>query len=360
MQDIVAAALDRGDYRAAATLLQEWQKKSPKDPWLLLCVGRYQEAIRRWEAAEKTYLSLLRKATVPKLMTQARQGIQRVQAQRQQSRDEALETARSAPGSKEPGFLCLEPVPSEARTAAAQGLAKVMQIDPYMARLQLPSQGWRLYRVGSVGELQYFSRALAEAGTPAFWVKQQDATGVQVFNVEYFRSVGPTQATVICRSADGQMGTIAFAWSEVSQRVVGQLPLFESVVDVDEWKRLRRKQKTQDYADIWDLHLHDRQCMLRLCDRTYQFRQGNPLPEGEPVPDHGTSTRPLWNALLAYIRTHTTGPQQDGFAKFAEGAIELIELMPPFAHQVRLPRLRESTWDPAFHLYSGLHFLRHR
>ncbi|MDA0674499.1 MAG: tetratricopeptide repeat protein, partial [Cyanobacteria bacterium] len=122
MQDFVDAALNQGDYRVAADLLQTWKQKSPDDPWLMLAIGRYQEATGRWESAEKTYLRLLRRVTLPKLMTQARQGIQRVQTHLAQAREEALETARALPGNQDPGLLCLEPIPAEARPAAAQGL----------------------------------------------------------------------------------------------------------------------------------------------------------------------------------------------------------------------------------------------
>jgi hypothetical protein len=357
MQEFVDAALNQGDYRAAADLLQTWKKKSPNDPWLMLAIGRYQEATGRWESAEKTYLRLLRQVTVAKIMTQARQGIQRVQAHLTQAREEALETARALPGHQDPGLLCLEPVTAEARTTVAQGLAKVMQIDAYMARMQLPSKEWRLYRVGTIGELQYLGQSLVQAQAPAFWVKQSDCTAIQLFRGEYFRSVHP-HAAIICQSEQGQLGEISFQWPEVTQVVRGLLPLFESVVDRDPWGRLKRKDATQDYAEVFDLHFHGRRCIVRLCDRTYQFRKGNPLPQSETPLDQTPSTRPQWNALLAYIRDRIAGPVHNQFTAFGEGAVEFIDLMPHFPPYISLGRLQDSAWDAAFHLYSGLHFTR--
>jgi len=174
MQDAIAAALEKKDFRTAAQLLQQWRQQDAKDPKFLLMVGQYQEATERWEQAEKAYLTILRQVTSPKIMSQARQGIQRVQASIAQAKEHALETARAHPEGQDPGLMCLEPVTGEQRQAAAQGLAKVMEIDAYMARLQVPSREWRLYRVGPVGDLQYYSRALTEAQMPAFWVKQTD------------------------------------------------------------------------------------------------------------------------------------------------------------------------------------------
>ncbi len=358
MKDLVNAALDQGDYHAAADLLQTWKQQQPGDPWLLLTIGRYQEATERWESAEKTYLRLLRQVTLPKLMTLARQGIQRVQTHVLQAREEALEKVRAIPGSEDPGILCLKPVQGEARTAAAQGLAKVMKMDPYMARLQVPSKAWRLYRVGPIGELQYLGQSLIQAQTPAFWVKYADLKAVQVFRAQYFRSVSP-QGSVVCQNDQGQLGEIGFQWDEVTQAVRGLLPLFESVVDRGPWGEILRKDKTQDYAEILDLHFHGRRCVLRLCDRTYQFRQGNPLPNGDRIPDQQTSTRPQWNALVNYIQGQIHGHRHNQFASFGEGAVEFVDLMPSMAHRVPLVRFKETNWDLAFHLYSSLHFLQY-
>lgn len=358
MQDAIAAALENKDFRTAAKLLQLWQKTNPQEPKFLLMVGRYQEATQRWEQAEKTYLKLLRQTANPKVMNQARQGIQRVQTHRAQAREEALESARARPDGKEPGLLCLEPVQGEQRQAAAQGLAKVVGMDAYTARLQIPSKGWRLYRVGPIGDLQYYGQALTAAHTPAFWVKHAEVKALQVFSIQNFRHVRP-QAEVVCKNADGQLGAIAFDWSEITQVVLGQLPMFESVVDTGAWRQLQRKEKTQDYAEIIDLQLHQRRCILRLCDRTYDFRKGNPLPNAEAIPDKSLSIRPQWQALSAYIQAHVKAPIRTGFTTFGEGAMELLELLPPLKPHIELSRIKDTNWDPAFHLYSGLHYLRY-
>ena len=358
MQDLIETALKERNYQAAANLLQQWKRKDPQDPWLLLAIGHYQEAIGKWETAERTYLKLLQKATVPKLMGQARQGIQRIQTHLLQAREAALATARSSPDSDAPGILCLEPVQGDAaRSAAAQGLAKILQIDPYMARLQLPSKGWRLHRVGPLGELRFLGESLRAAQMPAFWVDQTEIKQLQTFQVNYFRSVS-SPGTVVCQSETGQLGEISFDWSEVTQALIGALPLFESVIDRDAWGKLERKEKTQDHAEVIDLHFHDRRCLLRLCDRTYQFKHGNPLPEMVPKTASGPSTRLQWNALRDHILNKISGPIQSGFSNFGEGALEYIDLMPFLNPNMPLVRRKDTPWDAAFHLYSGLHFLR--
>ncbi|MEL6397615.1 MAG: tetratricopeptide repeat protein [Cyanobacteria bacterium J06626_4] len=358
MQDAIAAALEKKDFRTAATLLQQWQQKDAKDPKFLLAAGQYQEATERWDQAEKTYLKLLRQTANSKVMVQARQGIQRVQTQRDAAQASALEAARAQPDGQAPGLLCLEPVTGEQRQAAAQGLAQVTGIDAYTARWQIPSREWRLYRVGPIGDLQYYTQALTAAHTPAFWAKHAEIQAIQVFRVQNFRRVQPT-AEVVCKNATGQLGAITFDWSEISQIVLGQLPMFESVVDTTARRQLTRKEQTQDYAEIVDLHCHQRRCVLRLCDRTYDFRKGNPLPNAEAIPDKAFSTRPQWQALVQYLQQQVDAPIHKGFTKFGEGAVEFLDLLPPLKPHIELARLKDSNWDPAFHLYSGLHFLRY-
>ncbi len=359
MQEAIAAALGKQDFQTAAALLKQWQAKEPKNPTLWLMVGQYQEATGRWEQAEKTYLKVLRLTPSQKLMGQARQGIQRVQRQIAQAREEVLEMARAEPDGMATGVLCLEPVQGTARKRAAQGLASLLGTDVYTASLQLPSRGWRLYRVGPFGDLQVYGQGLLAAEIPAFWYKLADITALQVFSVDYFRQVDP-HAEVICRNAQGQVGAIAFQWSEVSQMVMGQLPLFESVVDVGAWRQLKRREATQDYAEVIDLHFHQRRCLLRLCDRTYSFQQGNPLPNAAAIPDQALSTRPQWQALMCYLRERVNAPRHDNFTHFGTGALELMNLLPFMDSHLNLSRIKETLWDPAFHLYSGLHYLRSR
>ncbi|NJL85374.1 MAG: tetratricopeptide repeat protein [Leptolyngbyaceae cyanobacterium SM1_1_3] len=360
MLEVVTAALENQDYRRAAELIQQWQQQAPADPWLKLCIGQYQEARGQLTSAAKTYRQILQKIPHAKVLAQARQGLERLSQRQSAQQEAARNTAKAAADGGEPGILLLEPVQGAARTAAAQGLARVMQLDAYTARMQLPGKGWRVYRVGSIGELRYLEQALQTANTPAFCAKLADVNQSQVFRVNFFRAVEP-QAKVVCQSQSDQLGAIAFDWSEVSQCVVGMLPIFEQVIDLGPWGKLQRKEKTQDYAQVLDLHLHQRQSILRLCDRAYEFHSGNPLNAVENnSSDLQNTTRLRWNALSQYIQNQISGPVHSGFMPFAEGAIEYIDLLSDFPTHLNLLRLQPSNWDAAFQLYSGLHFLRHQ
>ncbi|MBD0268398.1 MAG: tetratricopeptide repeat protein [Cyanobacteria bacterium Co-bin8] len=358
MFDLVITALEERNFSKAGRLLQAWKQEKPRDPWLKLALARYWEATGDLQRAEPAYLQLLQKVTNAKLMTQARQGIQRVQNEQSRQREHLLEQARTQPGAEAAALLVLEPVHGLAREAAIQGLSQVMKVDVYTARLLLPGQYWRLYRVGNAGELQYFCQELVSRQAPAFWAPVQPIQTLQVFRVQYVQALQP-QVQLVCQNDAGQLGNIAFDWAEVSQWVVGQVPIMESVVDLGPWGKLKRKEVTQDFAEVVDLHLLQRGCVLRLCDRTYNYRQSIALGEiANPDRPAPPIARFAWDSLKQILAQHIIGPCWSDFTGFGKSALEYLNLLPSLPTHLDLSRKAPSPWDGAFHLYSGLCFLR--
>lgn len=93
---------------------------------------------------------------------------------------------------------------------------------------------------------------------------------IQVYQVKYF-SEWPSKPRVFCQNSKNQPGSINFDWSEVTASVVGLLPVFEQVVDVNVHGKLEPKTETQDYANFCDLHLPRRNSTLRIYDNGYKF-----------------------------------------------------------------------------------------
>ena len=350
MHQLVTAALDAQDYRRAKQLIKQWRKAAPKDPWMLLSIGRLQEGTLQWDAAEKTYLTFLKRVNNPKLMGQARAGLKRVLQAREAHRQEALDEANAVLGSDEPGLLALMP-PDNAQQAAME-LAKILRIDPYMARLQLPKQGLRLQRTGPIGEMQYYGEALQAVGIPALWSTVEALKTVQVFQVKHFQAVSP-QPVVTCQSPTGQMGSIQFDWSEVTQIVRAQLPMFEQITEKGPWGKKQSKEQVLDYVQILDLHIHGRKIILRSCDRTYEFRNSVSLVPNET---NLTSTRIRWNGLLQTINRSTQCPTLEDFTNFGQGALDMISLLPYLPTYLDLNRRKPSDWDTAFQIYTTLRF----
>lgn len=352
----VAAAFERQDYNTATQLLQQLVKDSPQDPWVQFYWGQLHEVSGDLEAAATIYQQLLRHTINSKILAGARQGWQRVEVLLKQQKKQALAQATSDPSDTQMGVLVLEPVASEIKAIAAQKFAQIMQIDPYTARLVLPSRSWRLYRSGAIGELRFLGQQLRGSGVPCFWATLDQIQKIRVFQVKYFQSATPA-ATVICQDEQGQLGSLTFNWSEVSQRSAGLVPIFEQVVDLNVRGKLQRKTQTQDYAQFCDLHLPNRNCILRLCDRSYQFHHGMIIDQ-QSLPTSQVTTRINWNNLISLLAQQLSGAYWSDFTPFAQTALDQIDSFGDFPSHIHLLRRDETPWDPAFHLYSGLAFVK--
>ncbi len=358
MLDRVAAAFDQKDYKTAAKLLKQLLKESPDDPWIKLYVGRLQEVSGKRQDAEKIYRKLLREITNNKIVTQARQGLQRLRELEEEERKRAIHQATADVSDSEPGVLILEPIDNELKTQAAQRFAQIInQLDPYSARLLLPSRGWRLYRGGAIGEIKFYGEQLQKAEIPCFWTTLAKIQNIQVFQVNYFQEAiqAASQVTVVCRNQFNQQGAIAFDWSEVSARVQGLLPIFEEVVDFDRRRNIERKTQTQDYAQFCDLHLPGRRCILRLYDGDYDFQNGMEFADKASQ----NTLRINWNNLSSWLDVQL--PQVkvwSYFTHFAETALDQNEILKQIQPHINLFRREPSNWDAAFQLYSGLLFVK--
>lgn len=354
MLEQIAAAFDRQDYQTAAQLLREWVKRSPHDPWAKLYMGRLQEVSGKHNAAEEIYRQILRNNTNAKLISQARQGLQRLEQAVQPRPTSPIAPTLPTSAPPELGVLILEPVPSDRRTALAHQFARLTQTDAYTALSVLPSRSWRLYRTGAIADLATLGQTLRAAGIPAFWAALSQIQPIEVFEVKYWQTLQP-KAVVVCQNAAQQVGTLTFDWSEVKQRVEGLLPLFSQVIDLDFRDRLEWKEHIEDYAHLWDLHLPQRGCILRLQDDRYNFHQGITTHRA-----HDT-LRQRWNDLIHILaQPLPQNPIWSDFTAFAESATDFAAFIERIESHVHLPRASDCYLDPAFHLYSSLAFLKWR
>lgn len=351
MEAQIVAALEVCDYKQVTQLLKQWQLSEPANPLLRLYAAQLQEKTNRLEAAEKNYLKLLKQTPNSKVMGQARAGLQRVQKRQVTKKTTDLEQARTVEGGGEPALLAIASPPAAHRQQTIEGISKVFNLDAYTAKLKVPTAGFRLHRTGTWEEISYYRKALQQAKVPTLSAKVSDIKSLQTFQICYFETLSP-QPSVICKSAGGQLGKIAFSWAEISQRVNGQLPIFEQVIDLGPWGRTIHKEQVQDYAQVVDFHLPKRQIVLRLCDRLYKYQQGMAL---SPQPE--INSRILWNQLITQINAATNSPQHSEFTRFGKAALDFISILPPIKPNLDIDRRAPSDWDIAFHLYSGLCYL---
>ena len=381
MKDInqIAAALEGKDYKQAAQLIKQLQKESPENPWVQYYIGRYYELTNNLEKAQTTYKQILRDITNPKIVSQTRQGIQRIETAQQNLRQQAIQTAKNDPSNLEPGLLILEPVSPENKPAAVQNISRIFKIDAYTTRMQIQSRGWRLYKTGPIGELRIYGQELLNAGIPVFWATLSDIQKIQIFRVQHFQSL--SSPAVVCKDKLDRLGAIEFNWSEVTQRVEGLLPMFIEIMDYSPHRRkeqFRHKEIRQDYAQICDLHIPSRNCILRISGQSYEFQQGVDFTQisadipalahpknqktrsqkSKQIPQ--STTRINWNRLLEILDQQLDVTVWSEFTSFAETAINYTQMLSKIESHVEVERKSETPWDPAFQLYSGLAFLRNQ
>ena len=84
------------------------------------------------------------------------------------------------------------------------------------------------------------SEPVETAGIDTFALSMKQLKKIQVFQVNYVQSIG-SSVQVVCQNSEGQLGEMQFKSSEPSQSTEGLLPIFEDVVDVGPYNKLKRK-----------------------------------------------------------------------------------------------------------------------
>ena len=347
----VATALKQQDYPLALQYLKGFLATSPDHPWGLFYWGQLQEAQHQLRGAEDTYRRVLKATEQPKLISLARQGILRVQAQEQSEWQEAIVAATVEPEQTQLGCLVLEPMDTQHRQAVAAEFGRLMHLDAYTARLHLPSRIWRLYRTGAIGELQLYEQELRRLEIPAFCITLKTIQQIPTYRVRSLTCT-PQHMTLEGQDHHHESIVLPIPWNRVTAWVEGLLPILEQVVDQGAWRKVVRKEKTQDYGHCVDLHLRDPLAIVRICDRSYQLP---PLPHDHlPLSTH----RQRWTTFLDELAQPLAAvPRRSSFNHFAEAALDQDMFLLKIAPQTDLMRSEPNPWDSAFHLYSILHLL---
>jgi hypothetical protein len=415
MLEQLAAALDQRDYKTAAKIVKTILHHQPDNEQAQLYAARLETETDQPDRAMIIYQQLLRHSISSKVRAEAREGIERIQARKEEAQAEIIKQAHTAALERpEPGVLILEPMAVEQKQAAVPKLAQIMKLDLYSARLQLPSRGWRLYRSGKMGELQIYQNQLEQAGIPSFCATLADVKSVSVFRVNYMQFFD-RQVKIFCTDDRSEKLSFRFDWSEITQVVKGLLPIFEEVMEIDAHNRTKRKSRVLDYVDMCDLHLASRRTIFRLCSQTYEFREHQQLAmansemltgdlseyfnrnfnsgiltgdlsgylhhsgDHEMLQDDlksGILTGDLsgtlksgilnksmipftshnnWQSLIAHIQqlADRAGVKNE-FTPFADTALAFPELLSHINSHIELLRRADSQWDQAFQLYSAL------
>lgn len=359
MLEQVEAALQCRDYRTAGNILAKMTQKQPHDCQIKLYSGKLQEATAQLAAAEQTYRQLMQDDLAePKILQAARRGIERIKAAKIESARKAniqdFLADKSKTNDPSAALLILEPVETAAKTAMALKFAQIMKIEPYNARLLLPSRSSRVYRTGNMGDMSFYEHQLQAAGIPAFALSIEQINRPEIIQVKSIESFSP-KAEITALNGYGTDFSRSYHWSEVQAVVRGLIPIFEEITQITTSTtktKVQHKWQILDYVQVWDLHLPRINAILRICSQNYAF----PLREKKAGI---VSSRENWQKLIDTISKHTPAVSHwNEFTPFAETALEYPDTLEKMPAHLQLVRRQPSHWDQAFQLYSGAIFAR--
>lgn len=365
MLEQIKQAIKVKDYYTGAQLLAQLRSLDADNPWVVLYQAVIDEEIGNKQKAEEGYRFLLLHCDNYKIISPARQGLERIEAEKKLLSPEPEPQLFVRKNPSEPqdlGVLVLEPIEAEQKKTAAPVLAKIMQLDKYTANTQLPTRSWRLYRTGDMEKLQFYTSSLKNASIPCFCTPIKDINELNIYQVNYFE-VGKPDVTVVCQDPSASPGEFKFSWSEVKGRVEGTIPIFEEINEKNSKGKLQNKTKVLDYAQFCDLHLPARKSILRLCAQQYQFNEGiNFYSPGKTFKDKALqqTLKENWQNLSVFLEGNIGNVTLwSDFTKFAEIALDFRLMLQQIKPHINLLRIEPTPWDAAFQLYSGLVFLNY-
>ncbi|AFY68404.1 hypothetical protein Pse7367_0086 [Thalassoporum mexicanum PCC 7367] len=367
--------LAKREFAKAAAILKKLLSQQPSDLQLKLCTARYHHAAGKVDKAEAIYRELLKSAAQPQLLDQARRGLQAIEAAELKEQRERIAEAIEQPLGQSAGLLGLEPIASELKQEAAIKLARILHLDPYTAKTQIPSRNLRLLRIGTYGELLVYGQQLQAVGLPAFAISLAAIDQIEVKSVAYFESEPIPQGnngdrlTAFCLNAAqshryvaDELDRLGFGWNEVTSCVISVLPTFSEVVNFDAKQKLIKEEQVLDLVNVCDLHLGDRNLILRFHDYLYQFNQGMQLAVPQVHKNLQPTVQERWSSLINWLEPNLPKNIQvyrdRDFKTFADMALAFSDFIKQVEPNLNLERKKESVWDNCFQLYSGMVFLR--
>lgn len=361
MLEEILEAIEQKNYQTAEELIQKLSSQDSENLWVKYCYAYLEENKNNLEQALAKYRKILQDLVFPdaKLIAQIRNRIERInqlkkeeKQKEEKQKQQEVNQFKSIPNSTELAVLILEPIEIIEKKEAAKKMAKIMAIDVYSANLQIPTRNWRLFRCGNLGELTYYETELKKASIPCFCIAIKEINKINIYQVKHIKSTSP-ELILSCKNNLEEDETITINYSEISNRVEGLLPLFDSSVHLDNKGTIMRKNQTFDYAKFYDIHYPNKNIILRFSDYNYEFEQDINFTIKEKT------TNSKWNNLCGFFNQKMSKISlYSDFTIFGQAVIDFPEMLKQIQSHVKLCRREETPWDAAFQLYSGLIFLK--
>ncbi|BAQ66704.1 tetratricopeptide repeat protein [Geminocystis sp. NIES-3709] len=366
MFEKIKLAIDSENYDEAKEILTELFSENKNDLWIRYYQTLIVEKEGNLTEAEANYRQIVKDNIYPdpKLIKLIRDGIERIvkiNIEKQKIKDQEnkeiqekkLQEFKSLENSADLAVLILEPVTLEQKKILAPKFAKIMDMDNYTATLQIPTRSLRLYKTGSLGELNYYQSELFQAEIPCFCHRIKNINNMKIYQAQYIISQEELEVNILCEDGNQEEITITFKWEEINNKVQGLIPIFEQTLHLDARRKPQKKISTLDYAKFYDLHFISQNLIVRFSDQFYKFDRGL------EIATEGKTAKEKWQHIIDFFNTKIADkPLWSDFTLFAEGAVQFPEMLKQVSSHINLFRREETVWDEAFQLYSGLIFLQ--
>jgi hypothetical protein len=343
-------------FNTAETELNALLAVQGDDPQLQILLGRLHYHRGDVASAEDIFRQVLRSSTQPSILAQARKALEAIEQDeinRRKQRSEAIATTESGQGM---GFLALlpvEPTNVQLHSQTVTRLARILRIDPYSARFQLPTRQMKIIRVGAIANLQAYGEELQKAEIPCIWISLRSVADIQVQQVQYFQPLGLGEVRAV-----GEGGDRMFHWEQVTARVEGILPTYGNVFDLNEKNQIIRREQVLDRVRICDFHLPTQNLILRFHDSDYQFDQGMQVEVQRTLPHVLPTIHERWQAMMNWFSKHQAHVAiHQSFTQFADMLMLHPELVKEVVPRIKLLRPKPQQVDNCFELYSASIFL---
>ncbi len=357
----IAIAIDQENYHKAKELIANLPPEEDNLLWSNYYYALIEEKENKLAQAEQKYRQVLKDSIFPnpQIITKVRDGLERIkviQTAEKKKKDQQfkedkkikLEQFRQQENGQDLAVLVLLPLTLEYKNQVAPQFAKILEVDLYTAKLQLPTRNPRLCKTGYYGDLNYYRTEFINASIPCFCYPIRTINQTKVYQVKYIKEINDTITIVYDQDTEKDL-LLEVELNEIYSRVSAIVPLFEMSLHTDNRGKLKRKKTTLDYLQFYDLHLNQQQIILRFSDQFYQFQEGiNTVSEDK-------TNQKKWHNLVKLIDEKLSNvPLSSDFTPFTEGAIHFPEMLKQIKSHINLFRKEETLWDEAFQLYSSL------
>jgi hypothetical protein len=331
------------NYGAALETAQTLGQQFPQELQVKLAIARVHSAMGAVVAAEELYRQVMRESAQPKVLAEARRGLQVLEDREQAARQQRVTQLLAAGQGQGNGFLALLPVTPELRDRAVAKVARLFRTDMYTAKFRVPLRSLKIIRTGMAAQMLVFAEEFTAEGIPALAVDLGMVAQVRVFVVQELHPMGMDRVRVASRRGE----ILELSWAEVRGRVYGVLPTYGEVVDVDAKRQLIRREGLLDRVRFCDLHVPAQKLVVRLHDNGFQFAAG----VGLDLPA-ALTIQERWRSLMDWLGNKVPhAAVYDDLGDFADMAKGFPDLLPEEPY-VDLLRLKPSVMDACFHLYS--------